>query len=394
MPVYPNNMLEPTYLIGAVNDKPSTEAIRGQYIGNRLFPWENTPERQFIWDVMYSENNLAGVYDERGDAIPGDEMLFSSMIGNLIDIKASRTLDSWTTRAMRDAGMPAVYKGAAGGSHLMSSIEQRMKANINKLVADCNNRVDAQLEYFAMQALQGSVQWPPVDNTGAAITTPMESWNYKMTFNVPFGLPTLQNQNVTTLTGYNSAAGAHALWSDHTNANPILDLDVIDEYMAKTFGINMRGGTVLMDSTVLRHMAQCTNVLHWLVGTYYSQPGAPAMADAEQVRTEVKSKLGWNIQPYNANWTFRGNNPGGKPTVQTVSFLKPSYIVILPAGSEKVGTMMTTALESTPGGAWVYGKMGWSYQNPKPPFDIQLGVNATAWPRVDSYSWFVLKVLA
>ncbi len=393
MPVYPNNMLEPTYLIGAVNDKPSAEAIRGQYIGNRLFPWENTPERQFIWDVMYSENNLAGVYDERGDAIPGDEMLFSSMIGNLIDIKASRTLDSWTTRAMRDAGMPAVYKGAAGGSFLMSSIEARMKANINKLVADCNNRVDAQIEYFAMHALQNSVVWPPVDNAGAAITTPMESWNYKMTFTVPFGLPALQNQNVTTLTGYNGAVGGGVAWSTHATANPILDLDVVDEYMAKTKGIGMRGGTVIMDSTTLRHLAQCTNVLNWLVGTQYTQSSAPNFADPEQLRTVIKTKLGWNIEVYNAQWTFRGNNPGGKPTVQRVDFLHAGKVIILPNATSSVGSMMTTALESTPGGAWVYGKMGWSYQNPKPPFDIQLGVNATAWPRCTSYDWFVLDCL-
>jgi hypothetical protein len=393
MPVYPNNMLEPTYLIGAVNDKPSAEAIKGQYKGLTLFPWEETPERQFIWDVMYSENNLAGVYDERGDAIPGDEMLFSSMIGNLIDIKASRTLDSWTTRALRDAGMPAVYKGAAGGSFLMSSIEAHMKKNINKCIADNNNRIDSQLEYFAMQALQGSVQWPPVDNTGAAIATPMESWNYKMNFNVPFGIPALQNQNVTTLVGYNSAVGGAALWSDHTNANPILDLDVIDEYMAKTKGVTMRGGTILMDSTTLRHLAQCTNVLHWLVGTYYSQPSAPQMADPNEIRTAIKTKLGWNIEVYNAQWTFRGNNPGGKPTVQRVDFLKPGYIVVLPNGSKSVGTMMTTALESEPGGKWLYGKVPWSYQNQKRPYDIQLGIDATAWPRYSSYDHFILRVL-
>jgi hypothetical protein len=394
MPVYPNDLLTPAYLIGAVNDRPSKEAIKQQYMGLSLMPWLEVPERQVIYDIIFSENNLAGIYDPRGQAIPGDDVLFSSMIANLVDIKATRTLDSWTTQQIRDPGMPYVYK-AGGSSNVVKGMQQRLKDKINTRVAWCNEAVDAQIEYFAMHALQGTITWPPLDANGNAITglSRMPHWNYNVAMSVNMGLPAAQNQNVTTLTGYGGAAGGGVVWSTHATADPILDLETINEYMSKTLGITMRGGKVIMDSTVLRHLSRCTNILNWIAGANREQPGARQYADQGELRSLIKTRLGWDIVEYNAQWTYRTPSPGTKPTINRVNFLQEGKVIIIPPG-ETVGNMMTAPLESSPGGAWVYGKMGWSWQDVKPPYDIEVGVNCVAWPSfAHNVDWFVLTVL-
>jgi hypothetical protein len=345
---------------------------------------------------MKSENNLAGIYDPRGRAIPGDELLYNTLIANLVDIKASRTLESWSVQQLRDAGMPHIYK-QGGSSHIMAGIQQRLKAHINKRLAWCNEAVDAQIEYFAMQALQGSITWPPTANDGSAISPAMPHWNATMTFTVPMGLPSAQNQAATTLTGYDpgsgAATGGGAVWSDFTNADPILDLETINEYMAKTFGVGMRGGTIYLSTVDLRNMSRCSNVLDWFVGTNKEQTGARAFVDQGDLINTLKTNMGWTIKTYDAQWTHRANDPMKSPTVQRVDFLTQGKILILPPGGA-VGGMMTAPIESEPGGAWVYGKMGWSHQDDTaPPWDITLGVNAVAFPRFSHYDWFVLDTL-
>lgn len=390
MALLPNDMLTAAYLIGAVNARPSREAIRQQYQGLSLLPWQEVPERNVIVDVMYSENNLAGFSDPRGQAIPGDDMLFSSMVSSLIDIKASRTLESWSIQQLRDAGMTAVYK-AGGGSNTIQGMQGRLKDHINKALAWCNDAIDSQIEYIAMQALQGSVVWPPLDNTGSTIASPMPHWNSNMALNVPFPLPANQVQNATTLTGYNGRTGAGKNWKD-ADATPFDDLDIINEYMLKTFGINMRGGKMVMSSVTLNYLTRNTSIVNWLAGKNFEQPGARQFADLASLQNAITTQFGWTIQTYDSQWTYRSNNPGTKPTIQRIDFLKEGKVLIFPAGGP-VGQMMTTQIEATDG-SWVFGKMGWSYRNPTPPFDITLGVNATAWPRFDYYDWFVLDAYA
>ena len=395
MPVYPNDLLTPAYLVAAVNDRPSKESIKQQYMGLDLMPFEEVPERQVVYDVVYSENNLAGVYDPRGQAIPGDDVLFGSMVANLVDIKASRHLESWAVQQVRDPGMPYVYQNG-GSAHAIKGMQQRLKDHINQNIAWCNDAVDAQIEYFAMHALQGTITWPPTKADGSAITglDRMPHWNYDVTLSISMGLPANQNQAASTLSGYSSASGGGYAWSDHTNSNPILDLEVINEYMAKTFGIQMRGGKVLMDSTVLRHMSQCSNVIDWFVGSNKEQNDARRFADQGALRSILKTNLGWDIVEYNAQWTYRTPSPGTKSTVNRVNFLKEGKIIIIPPGGN-VGTMMTAPQESSPGGSWVYGKMGWQWQDPKPPYDVEVGINCVCWPTFrHNVDWFVFDTLS
>lgn len=388
MPFYPNDMLTSAFLVGAVNDKPSKEAIRQSYRGLELLPWEEVPERQVVWDIMYSENNLAGFYGPKGEAVPGDDVMFSTTMATLSDIKASRTLETWAAQQLRDPGELAVYRT---GTQAGRSREQKLKEHINKRLAWCNEAVDAQIEYIAMQALQGTVVWPPVDSDGNAIANPMPHWNADLSLSISVGLPAAQNQNVTTLSGYNSRTGAGLAWTN-ASATPFNDLDIINEYMIKTFGVNLRGGTVLIDSVTLGYMSRNTSILNWVAGSNYEQPGARQFADIETIKSAIKAQFGWTLVPYDAQWTYRSPVGANRDTIQRVDFLKEGKIVVLPPGGP-VGTMMT-APQMTKDRKFVYRKMGWEYQNPKPPYDIELGVNAVCWPRFNEFSWFVLNTRA
>lgn len=389
MPFYPNDMLTSAFLIGAINDKPSKQFIRQNYRGLTIFPWEEVPERRVIWDVMESENTLAGIYDPRGQAIPGDEVIFSSDIATLADLKASRNLESWSVQQLRDPGMPTVYK-AGGSSNTVAGIEQRLRQHISKRLAWSNEAVDAQIEYLAMHALQGTIVWPPVDANGNAITPAMPHWNASMVVNLSTGLPANQNQAATTLTGYNSRTGAGLAWTN-ASATPFNDFDIVDEYMVQNFGISMEGGTVLMSRVVLGYMSRNTDILNWVAGVNKEQPGARGFAPVRAIKDAVQAQFGWSIETYDSQWTYRTRNAGTKPTINRVSFLTEGKIVILPPGGV-AGRMMTAPQESAPGGKWVFGKMGWKHQGPKPPFDIELGVNVVAWPRFDTRDWFVIDV--
>lgn len=389
MAFYPNHMLNSAYLIGAVNNRPSKEAIRQQYVGLKLLPWQEVPERNMVWDVMESENNLAGVYAPKDRATPGDDLSFGSVFANLVDVKASRMLDPWAVQSLRDPGMPSVYK-AGGSAYAVQGIQQRLKDHFNKRLAWCNEVVDSQVEYFAMHALQGQVVWPPVDNDGNDITYPMPHWG-DSALSINFPLPANQNQAVTTLTGHASRTGGGYAWSDATNADPLKDLRVIDEYMLKTLGITLKGGRILMSTVTLNKMIECTKILDWIAGSNKEQQGARTFVAEEDLKTFVKTKTGWTIETYDANWTFRTRSPGSNPTITRVDFLKEGKILILPAG-EAVGNMATTLVKAEPGpsGKWVYGKFGWSKDEDEPPYGIKIGVEATAWPRFDYYDWFVL----
>ena len=386
-PVYPNDLLTPTFLTGAIESRPTKAAIRQNYRGMALLPLLEVDERRLSWDVMHSENNLAGIYGPKGQAVPGDDVLFSTVFANLVDVKASRNLDPTIVQIIRDAGMPAVYK-SGGSAHTVKALQARIRRHVSERLAWCDDAVDANLEYFAMQALsEGSISWPPTDNDGNTISPAMPHWNAEMEVAVTFPLPANQSQNASSLTGWDSRTGGGVNWKN-SSADPIKDLEVINEYMRKQTGVTLRGGRIIMSEVVLSHIAFLPNVLRWVVGTDYSQDGGRQFIDTEQLKALIKTRLGWTVETYDAQWTYRTHNVGTKPTISRIDFLKEGKVVILPPG-EPVGRMATTWQE-TESGSWVQGKMAWSYRTPKPPFEQEVGVNIVAFPIFQHYDWFVL----
>ncbi len=388
--VYPNDMLTPTFLMGAIQERPNRSAIRMSYIGETLFPRRDVPERRLTWDSMVSENNLAGFYSIKGQAVPGSDVMFSQHYADLIDVKASRYLDADIVAAVRDAGMPAVIKNA-GDSFMVRSLQERVANHIRESLAWCDDAVDAQLEYMAIGAITNNLVWPPKDADGNSLadTDLMPHWNSELELNVSFGLKSEFQQDASSLSGYKSRTGGGVAWTN-ASADPVLDLEVIAEYMVEETGIDPYGAKIIMSRSTLSRIAFLPNVLRWLTG--YTPVGgtggaaatnavaAPTYANVSAVKDFIQTKLGYEIVTYDAQWTYRSlNKSTGVETVKRVKFLPEGKVIILPRDFE-VGFMAQAPHESQVG--WVNGKAPWLWESEKPPIQREMGVNTVAFPIV------------
>lgn len=381
MAVYPNDMLTPKFLMGAIQERPERNAIRQGYIGNTLFPARDVPERRLMWDSMASENNLAGFYAPMGQAIPGSDVMFATHFADLIDIKASRYLDSDIVGKVRDPGMPAIIK-AAGDSFVVKGIQERVNTHVRDSLAWCDDAVDAQMEYMALQAIQGTLIWPPKDADGNAITDAMPHWNAKMTVGVNFPLKAEFKQNASTLTGYKSATGGGYAWTN-ANADPIKDLELIATYMQEETGVSSYGAKLIMSRTTLSKIAFLPNILRWITGTVSAgvanAQAAPEYADIESVKNFIQTRLGYTIQLYDAQWTYRTlNKTTGAEQIKRVKFLQEGKVIVIP-NQAQLG-FMAMAPHETQDQSWVTGKAAWVWASDKPPITREMGVNVVAFP--------------
>lgn len=392
MTVQPNDMLHRTYLMGLINERPdmSKDGYRQKYIGKSLMGWKEVPERRMLWDIRYSENPLAGIYGPKGEAIPFDNMLFSSMMADLVDVKAKKLIDPQIVTLIRSAGEITMYTGGSPGGWA-SAMRSRVQEEVTKAVAECDDYVDSTYEYLAVRSLLGLIEWPPRDPDGNIIPVMPPHWNHEFKITFPYPFRAGMNQTVTTMTGFKGRTGAGLYW-DQTNSDPIDDLELINEYAAETYGIELRGGTIYMASSVLGMLAKRSTILQWIVGTNKEQPGARQYVDQEEIRSLVKTRLGWNIQTYDAHWTYRVHVDGTKPVVNRVRFMPRNKIIIVPPGGLP-NAFMGTAPILDENGNWVYGKMPWSYTQPKPNYEIEVGLNCVMWPVHQTFDHAVLAVL-
>lgn len=384
MAVYPNDMLSPTFLMGAIQERPSRNSIKQNYIGERLFPRKDVPERRLMWDSMVSENNLAGFYAPKGSAIPGSDLMFATHFADLVDIKASRYLDADLIAKVRDPGMPAVIK-AAGDSFTVRGIMERVNAHVRDNLAWCDDAVDAQLEYMALGAITGTINWPPRDANGVAIPDNMPHWNPEMTLAVTFPLRSEFMQDASTLTGYKARTGGGFAWTN-ANADPIKDLEVIAEFMVEQVGIDPFGAQVIMSRSTLSRIAFLPNILRWLTGatsaSVLNAESTPQYADISVLKNFIQTRLGYDIVLYDAQWTYRTlNKTTGVETVNRVKFLQEGKVIILPKGFE-LG-FMAMAPHETQAGNWVTGKSAWYWQSDKPPIMREMGVNIVSFPVIN-----------
>jgi hypothetical protein len=390
MTVQVNNMLHRTVLMGLIKERPdmSKDGFRQGYVGREIMPLKPVATRRLTWDVLYSENQLAGIYGPRGEAIPGDDLLYSKMFADVVDVKAKRLIDPEIAQFMLDPGTVAIMNMPDTGGYA-SQLRAKVNEEITRCMGWCDDVVDSTYEYFVWRALQGRIDWPPRDSDGNVIEFPMQHWNpeYQMSFSFPFR--TGLNTNPVVMTGYKGNVGGQQFW-DHAAADPIKDLETLNEYAAETYGLNLRGGTVWMSSSVLRLLSLNAEILNWVTGTNKEQQGARSYADEAAIRTLLQTSFGWNLRVYDAQWTYRTYTTGTRATVNRVRFLDRNKVVITPAGGLQA-YMATAPLYD--GNTWVYGKLPWSYQDPKPNFDTEVGVNTIMWPIMETMDHAVLQVL-
>ncbi len=385
-------MLTPTFITGVIEQRPTKDAIKQGYIGQTLFPSREVPERRLSWETMVAENNLAGVYSSKGRAIPGDDLMFDTYFANLVDVKAARQVDPDVVAILRDAGMPAVY-AAGGTSNTIRNVAQRVQDHIQKRIAWCDDSVDSTLEYFAMQALTGTLVWPPLTAAGAAITSPMPQWNANETISISFGLEPNFIQNVTTLAGHNSRTGGGLVWTN-ASSNMLLDLEVIAQYMVEYKGVNLTNPIVIMSRSLLSYQAFNSTVLNWIKGKQYESPDGARYVDINELKNAISTKLGFTIQTYDAQWTYRTTaGVEGKPTINRVKFLKEG-MVIIKSDNGPVGYMAQAPHEAQDG-SFRSGKIPWVYREPKPPYEVEMGIGSVSFPVIENVSdIFVLNTAA
>lgn len=364
MALHPNP-LSKVFLTGVVKERPDEDAWRAQYIGNTLLPPRDVGGYKLAWDVVSSENNLAGIYAINGRPVPGSEMLFAERFQEVKNIMSSRVMHPQDVMILREPGQPAI----GTNSWNMKSEAQR---KIQGKIAACDDEVDAQVEYMQLQAMQGTLTWPPVDGSGNAITTLMPQWgNVQLVVNFP--TRTVFRQAATTLVGYASRAGEQVVWTDAANSNPLLDLEVIAELISETIGVRAHGSRIIMGSGLLSRLCFNAEIIGWIKGT---EQGVK-MVDKSQLIDFIKTRLGYTIEEYAARWTYRTNldSPEG-PTINSVGFLDRMRMLIIPP-AVKVGYF---ASAPSPDGAYKTGKYTWVGNDKEPPWETRVGEGLVGFP--------------
>lgn len=392
MAYYPNDILTPHFITGAIEKRPTRASMKQRYIGLSLLPLKQVPTRRLTWDVVASENNLAGFYGPKGEPVAGDDLMFSSAFADVIDIMAMRDLDQEIVDSVRAPGMPAVF--AEGGSAFpVQNIRRRFEDHVNKAVGWCDDAVDAQVEYMIMQALTGSMVWPPVTAAGATITPPMPHWNADQAMTVTFPLYATFIQNASTLSGHGSRAGGGYAWTN-ASADPIKDLEVIAQFMVEEKGIDADNMRIIMSRSTLSYLAFNTNILNWIRGKDYEAPGG-YFVEIPRLKEFIKTRLGYTVETYDAQWTYRSNIAGAPPTINRVKFLKEHKVLIIPTAEAGELGYTANCWHKDGEGNFKYDKYAWVKEEDEPPFGTRVGIGMVAFPILEqAESVFVLTANA
>lgn len=379
MAYYPNDILTPHFLTGAIEERPTRESMRQRYMGLELLPMRTVPERRLVWESIAAENNLAGFYGTKGEPVPGDDVMFASHYANLIDLMATRHLDHDVINSVRAPGMTAVYR-QGGAAQPIQGLRQRFENHINSRLAWCDDAIDAQVEYMIMKALaDGTVVWPPTTAAGAAISPAMPHWNASMAVSISFPIDSNFQQNATTLTGHNSRAGTRVAWNSALGTQDIVkDLEVIAEYMVERKGINADDMLVIMSRSTLSHVATAAKTLDWIRGESWEE--SDKFVDLKRLKEFIKTRLGFEIRLYDAQWTYQANFDAAPPTINRVKFLKEGKVIILPKSEMGGLGYLATTYHKDGAGNFTAGKYTWFHEDDEPPFSTRLGVGMVGWP--------------
>lgn len=378
MALHPNP-LSLKFVTGVVESRPDRKAWRSQYIGNSLLPNRPVGGYELTWDVVQSENGLAGIYAINGRPVPGSDMLFEQRYAEVQNIMASRVLHPTDVSHLRDAGELAV-------SRVGKALLQASQRKLRERVEWCDDTVDATKEYMILRALQGNIYWPPKDADGNAITSLMPEWG-NVSIQIDYPLRPTFKQDVTTLTGHNSRTGGGYVWTDNTNADPILDLEVIAQYIIQTTGLDAHNSTIIMPGDIISYLGNNAKILAWIQGT---EKGTGMLA-WQDIMNYIKTKIGYTIREYNARWTYRTNiDSEDGPTISSIPFLDAGKLLIIPDGADP-GYM---AQAPSPDGKYKPGKYQWMIKDQEPPWETRVGVGEVCLPIPEHWdSIFVLDVL-
>lgn len=372
MAVLHPNPLSVKFLTGVIESRPDRETWRQEYIGLSLLPQRSVNGYELTWDVIQSENGLAGLYAINGRPVPGSDMLFEQKYAEVKNIMSARVLHPTDVMILREPGEIAHTKT---GRNMREASQRKLRDAISW----CDDVVDATVEYMIMRSLQGSIAWPPKDADGNAISTGMPEWgNVSITINYP--LRTEFQQAATTLVGYQSRSGAGYAWTDEDNSKPMKDLEVIAQYILETTGLDAHNSTIVMGGEIMSYLAFNADFLAWIKGTEYAV--GRGFIDPAAVKDYIQTKVGYKLKLYNARWTYRTNvGSTDGPTVNSVPFLDRGKILIIPNRS----TPGYFATAPSPDGKYNPGKYTWMVSENEPPWETRVGEGLVGLPVPEYY---------
>lgn len=368
MATYPNPLTN-RFLDRMLETRPTADDMRGQYLGSRFFPMRPVDSFEILWDLVTSQSHLGGLYSMNGTPIPGDDQTFTQVLVDVINVMASRIMNDQEVIVFRDAGDPDV-------SRVLRDRRAQAMRKLSKNISSCDDEVNATVEYLCMQALTGTIVWPPKDETGATITGAPGYWG-GVSFTLSLGFRSQFVQNISTLVGHNSRAGGGLAWTN-ASATPLVDLEVIAELMNELTGLGMDNPTAIMSRQVLSRLAFNTSIINWVRGT---EVGVK-FVDVSLLKDFIKSKLGWNIVTYDARFSYSSPTASESPPNETyVRFLKPGKMIVIPDGA--LGgdrAYFATAPCSGADDSYRAGKYTWAVKEPKPPWSWEVGVGLRGFP--------------
>lgn len=395
----PMTWLTPQFLWRILQKQPDEGRLgfRQRYIQPTMAPFENVWTRTVLAQRAKAQNPMAGWYSPKGEAIPATGIGYDQFLMNLQDVKAADIIDPDMLKDIIDIGELATFN--ASSTSMSKAKAATVMRELSKKITFCNDQIDTAMEYMFVNALQNDLRWPPTDDDGNAISNPPDYWNsnnHSGTF--PYPLEANKVQDITALVdldGNNPGATIRTVWSD-ASADILGAIRVIRQLMLETYAIDLVGGTMMMATITRDHFLANTGMLNFLAGVNKEQTGARQFISDDELRSTLQTTGDMNIQRYDSFWTYTTDptNPNGDQTVNRVKFLKPGKVIFMPRGG--VGaTMGTVPLKTGPGAnaTWAPGKFTWSWENPKPNYDQQVGVNVVSWPLFGDdaiYPWFVL----
>jgi hypothetical protein len=369
------NPLNRAWLSAAVERRPTKPSIKQSYIGTRFFPYLSVYDYTVLWDIVTASNRLAGVYDHNGVPIPGNESSFTQAMADILNVMASRVIDTETVMKLRDVGEIGVT------NNLTRAVREKYLGEVTKKIGYCDDEVEATIEYLCLEVLQGTVHWPPRAASGAVIPLRPAYWG-DVNFTLNMGFRAAFMQAATTLVGYGGRVGGHLPWTNAA-ATPLVDLGVISQYVQEVTGIQMHGAEIITSRIILDYLCQNATILDWF-RNYNFNGSNIQYVDEFVLKDALKTKLGWNITLYDAQFTYEDQATLGQvggPTEQRIRFLPEGVMIILPPGVMGDGNAnLMTAPDPGPDNQWQTGKYTWTHRIPTPPWTTEVGVGIHAFP--------------
>lgn len=391
-----NLYLHRTYLQELLEKRPD-RGKRGflqNFIWREFFDWKTFGSRNILMERGRSQNQLAGLAAPEGQALPRPEVGGDTFLSTLMDVKSYAIVKPDIVQA--DIQLGELLVQGALNTNIGRMLQQKVEDYTTEKLNENEDVVDNMLEYLAIGALKNAIVWPPVDNTGSAITPAPVYWNPQISGTWNVGLASELNQDLSSLVDYTGAAQSGDLvryWDD-TAADIIGQLDIMDQICRQNHAFTLRGGQIVCRSSLIKHIIKNTDILNLLRGDDRSQTGARGFLTTKQLEDWFIVGLDYRFRFYDTFWTYETLTKGADYDPTTVYYLNENEIIIIPPEGVD-GWMGTAPLEQEDMSYNEGGPMPWLYRRPTPPYEREMGVHTVAWPVFrDNLKWVRLQVLA